>query len=102
MDKHTEIIFNLFIMKYFNTSCGYPEDYHSNVMEVIYRSISSADNFKSYKSCFPENEIACQTLVSGQYEIDFPCNIIHEKTTTVKARKIKSAKYNKKTKNWEL
>lgn len=94
MDKHTEIIFNLFILNYFN---------YSFVDEDTYNCILSlSEDFKLQKSCFPENEIACQTLVSGQYEIDFHCNLIQEqKTTVAKARKIKTAKYNKTKNIWE-
>lgn len=108
MDKHTEIIFNLFILEYF----GY-----YNIDEQDYKWFTKYnDTFQIEKSCFPENEIACQTLVSGDYEIDFPCNLIHDKPVKVKIRSSKTdkkiinaikatlntAKYNKKTRNWEL
>jgi len=100
MDKHTEIIFNLFIMEFYRSPLLTIDSWSDEANYRMYDLKLNSDIFLSIKSCFPENEIACQSLVSGNYEIDFPCNLIYDKALTLKARKI--AKYNKKTKNWEL
>jgi len=73
MDKHTEIIFNLFIMKFFYEHIELSED-----AEAEYDWITNNSEWFQYcKSCFPENEIACNTIIVGDARADLDCNVIY-------------------------
>lgn len=70
MDKNTKILFNLFIMEYF----GYETQDEQSYKWVT----EDYDIFQIEKSCFPENEIYCHTIIVGDYRAEIDCNVIYD------------------------